>query len=113
LFFVQRWAQHAKWIAPLVAMAGLAVLYLFSPERYGFYPRCLFRELTGLDCPGCGSLRSVHHLLHGEIATAFLFNPLLYFLVPALLVCRRHLHRPAWLWSFAGIVLLFTVARNL
>jgi len=113
LLFVQRWAKHIKWITPLAAVTGLAVLYFWSPERYWFYPKCLFHELTGLDCPGCGSLRSVHHLLHGEIATALLLNPLLYFLVPALLICRRHLHKPAWLWSVVGTVLLFTVARNL
>jgi hypothetical protein len=112
---VQRWSEHVKWAAPLAiaAGAGLIVLYFWEPERYWIFPRCLFRELTGLDCPGCGSLRSVHYLLHGEIATAFRFNPLLYLLAPALFLCRRRLHKPAWLWSFVTLVILFTVARNL
>jgi hypothetical protein len=110
---VQRWPTYLKWLAPLAAAAALATLYFFSPEGYWLYPQCLFRQLTGFDCPGCGSLRSVHHLLHGEFTTAFRFNPFLYVLVPVLVICRHHLHKPAWLWSVAGAIALFTVARNL
>lgn len=110
---MQRWAQHLKWAAPLAAVVTLALIYAFPPTEYALYPQCLFRSLTGLACPGCGSLRSLHHFLHGNIATAFLLNPLLYVLAPALVVCRSRLHRPVWLWSFVGVIVLFTVARNL
>ena len=110
---VQHWPWHLKWVAPFAVLAALALLYFFPPAQYGFYPQCMFFNLTGLSCPGCGSLRSVHHLLHGEVATAFRFNPLLFMLVPALILFRRHLHKPAWLWSLVGVVLAFTVARNL
>jgi uncharacterized protein DUF2752 len=110
---VQRWPQHLKWIVPLAAVTALAVLYAFPPAQYAFYPQCVFRWATGFDCPGCGSLRSVHCLLHGEFAAAFRLNPLLYVLVPLLLICRHHLHKPAWVWSFTGVVLVFTILRNL
>lgn len=112
---VRHWPPHMNWIAPLAIILALAVavLYLFSPEQYAFYPQCMFLNLTGLSCPGCGSLRSMHHLLHGEFTTAFRFNPLLWVLVPGVILFRRHLHKPAWLWSLAGVTLIFTVARNL
>ena len=110
---MQRWSKHLKWVAPPAALAFLAALYFFSPEQYWVYPQCLFRQWTGLECAGCGSLRSVHRLLHGEFAAAFRFNPLLYFIVPVLAIWRRHLHKPAWLWSIAGALVLFTVWRNL
>ena len=42
--------------------------------------------LTGLKCPGCGSQRAIHHLLNGEIASAFIVHPLLVLAVPYLLV---------------------------
>lgn len=37
---------------------------------------CLFFNVTGLYCPGCGSGRAVSSLLHGEIKAAFSYNPL-------------------------------------
>lgn len=39
-------------------------------------PDCIFRELTGIPCLTCGSTRSVIHLSHGEIHSAFCMNPL-------------------------------------
>ena len=110
---MERWAPRLKWFAAIAVITALAVLYFFPFDGYWFYPQCLFHQLTGLDCPGCGSLRSVRCLLHGNFVRAFEYNPLLYFLALALLICRRHLHKPAWAWSFVGIVVVFTIARNL
>lgn len=110
---MERWAPWLKWLAPLGIFAALAVLYLFPAEVYPIYPRCFFHSLTGLDCPGCGSIRSVQCLLHGELAAAFRFNPLLYLILPALFLARRHLHKAPVLWSFAGVVAVFTIVRNL
>ena len=45
--------------------------------------KCLFRLLTGYDCPGCGSQRAFHALLHGRLAEAWGYNPYLFFAVPA------------------------------
>ena len=41
---------------------------------------CVFRELTGLYCPGCGSGRAVIALLHGRVGAAFRHNPLVFLL---------------------------------
>ena len=111
---MERWTPSwLKWIAPIVVIAALIILYFFPVDRYWFYPRCFFHQATGLDCPGCGGLRSVQCLLHGDFAAAFRFNPLLYLLIPALFVCRRHLNKPACAWSFVAAVVAFTIARNL
>jgi hypothetical protein len=59
-----------------------ALLYLFSPEATRWYPRCPFHCLTGLNCPGCGSLRALHAVLHGQVIEAFCFNPLLVVCLP-------------------------------
>ena len=65
----------------------LLVIYaLWDPSR-NLFPRCPFLALTGLECPGCGSQRAVHALLHGNISTAFGFNPLMIILLPYLAVC--------------------------
>lgn len=56
----------------------LAVLFVFDPATAGFYPPCLFRTFLGMQCPGCGSLRAAHQLLHGNLAAAWALNkPLL------------------------------------
>ncbi|MFI5180167.1 MAG: DUF2752 domain-containing protein [Thermoanaerobaculia bacterium] len=50
------------------------VLFLFDPAVYGFYPPCLFKTIFGAQCPGCGSLRAMHQLLHGNLAAAWALN---------------------------------------
>src|SRR4029453_6926401 len=37
---------------------------------------CLFKALTGLPCPACGSTRAVAHLAHADVAGALAMNPL-------------------------------------
>lgn len=36
---------------------------------------CLFKKLTGIPCPSCGSTRSVLSILNGDFAGALLWNP--------------------------------------
>jgi hypothetical protein len=105
----------------------VALLFFFAPEKYPFYPRCLFHALTGLECPGCGGLRAAHHLLHGEFTVALHYNPLLILLLPLMAggliarLARRVSGRapaspfdhPLWLWLFVAAVVAFGIARNL
>lgn len=51
---------------------------------------CLFQAFTGLYCPGCGTTRALHALVHGDVATAIAMNPLLFVLVPLLGVVLLH-----------------------
>lgn len=36
---------------------------------------CLFKQLTGLPCPGCGCTRAFMSLLHGNVRQALWYNP--------------------------------------
>lgn len=65
----------------LVALAALAFLFLVNPEESIIAPKCPYKMLTGLNCPGCGGQRAVHAFLHGEFRQGFLYNPIL---LPAL-----------------------------
>ena len=58
-----------------LGFAGVAVLYTFDPRNPGTYPICPFLGLTGFHCPGCGTLRALHQLLHGNIIDALGYNP--------------------------------------
>jgi uncharacterized protein DUF2752 len=114
--------------AMLVAgVAGLILLRVFDPTTSGIFPPCPIRYLTGLYCPGCGSLRAMHALLHGELARAWAMNPLMIVMLPfvtyglisaALLELRgKGLPKvvlPAkWIRAFCVVVVLYGVARNL
>lgn len=68
----------------MLAIIGVSVLYSFNPEISKFFPPCLFHYLTGFDCPGCGSQRAIHYLLHLQIKEAFFRNPLLVISIPYL-----------------------------
>lgn len=47
-----------------------------------FYFKCIFRTLTGFDCPTCGMQRSIIALFSGEINKAFWHNPYLTLMLP-------------------------------
>lgn len=67
----------------------IAVLYLFyrlDPESYVIFPKCPFLVATGLECPGCGTQRAVHHLLHLNIGKALKYNAFMVFAVPYVLL---------------------------
>ncbi len=66
-------------LAVLVGGLGVGLLGARPPA---WYPPCPFHLATGLFCPGCGSGRAVHALVHGEWARALGLNPLLVLLLP-------------------------------
>ncbi len=71
--------------------------------------------LTGLKCPGCGTARALHCLLHGEVAKAVAFNPILVLAFPllVLLLLFPGLARSAALcWGVFATMVLYMVVRN-
>ena len=77
-----RWKRMALGCSVPVATA-LACQVVYD----GVGPACIFRQLTGLYCPGCGSGRAISAVLHGHLLSALACNPLLFLLgIPALSV---------------------------
>jgi len=56
------------------AGAGFLYLYFVDPSTSHLAPSCLFTALFGVHCPGCGSLRALHALAHGDLNAALAFN---------------------------------------
>jgi hypothetical protein len=94
-------ASPTRDLRPVVwalASIGLVYLYLVAPSP-STTPPCPTRWLLGLPCPGCGSLRAVHHLLHLRFARAFALNPLATLALPFVavaLIRPRRPDRPDW-----------------
>ena len=125
-----------------LAVAGVTLLAagyvgLVDPNAPGHYPLCPTKALSGLDCPGCGGLRSVHSLLHGDVAGALDHNALVVLVVlPLALVLWARWFRREWrgpepegaddapvrapdpvaspqlLWALLALAVVFTVVRN-
>ena len=64
----------------LVAAASAAVctgIWLGDPTTpNGPIPVCPTKALLGIDCPGCGSMRMLYSLMHGDLSAAARFNAL-------------------------------------
>jgi len=120
-------SKRPVWLPAVIALTllGGAVLFLFNPANHGFYPSCLFYKTTGLLCPGCGTLRACHQLLHGHLLMALRCNLLVVLSIPLLTVLAlgylsmdrkdrpRVLVRPLWLWVALAVLVLFGVLRNI
>ena len=110
------WQALRSAIFISAAIAGAVILYRFDPTVARFYPHCLFHDLTGLQCPGCGTTRALHHLLHGDLAGAFRLNAFLFVAVPfagmATVSRRVVMHR--WTgWTVLVVTLTWWIVRNL
>jgi hypothetical protein len=110
----------------LTIFAASVYLFIFEPGKSGFFPLCPFRALTGLTCPGCGTTRCLHQLLHGNIIAAFKFNPLFFVALPFLFWALARftnsaivgrppatIHvNPRYVWSIVALIVSFWIFRN-
>lgn len=53
--------------------AGFLLLALIA-DQAGF-SICIFYNLTGLPCPGCGMTRAVHHILFADFVHSLQYHP--------------------------------------
>lgn len=115
----------------ILVLVAVLVYYFYINDpsnKENFYVACNFKSLTGLDCPGCGGQRSVHHLLHLEIVQALRYNAFFVLLIPYLLVLFYYEARKMFfgipkpmnfftsnkmLWIFLILLLVFGIVRNL
>lgn len=120
------------WAGPaataVVALAACTVAGIADPTRPGSgLPSCPFKAVTGWGCPGCGSTRMLHQLIHGDIASAARYNIVALLMLPfVVLMWVRWTQRslgyrtlPTWrpsgrtLWIGLALWLTFSVLRNL
>lgn len=70
--------------------AGAALVAVVDPGVPGHYPACPILAATGWYCPGCGGLRAVHALAHGDVAQALDRNALIVLALPVVLLAYLH-----------------------
>ncbi len=117
---------HARWRARVLGLflcVGLLVVYLADPATTGWYPVCPSRVFLHFYCPGCGTLRATHRLLHGDLSGALAMNPVLVLALPFLLhglwtsstgrAAPRWSTSPGAGWAILAALVGYTVLRNL
>lgn len=108
------------------ALAGVGYVAAVDPNAAGHYPTCPFLAVTGWYCPGCGALRAVHALAHGDLVTALERNPFTVLALGYVVLTwvfwlqrtatgrpSRGLAPPWVLYGVLGAILAFWVLRNL
>jgi len=109
----------------LAAGAGLLLYFFIEPKKDSIFPKCLFHEVTGFYCPGCGGQRSLHALLNGNFLLAIDYNILFILLLPFILYFMfvfitgkkysgsSFIYKPYFSLVIAIIVVSFWVLRNI
>lgn len=117
-------------IALLVTLFGgfFLIYFSYNPSENSFFIPCPFHYITGFFCPGCGSQRAVHLLLHGDVVGAFRFNPLMVLTLPVLIYgmtitianwifetkYRLMLfYSNLFIFGYFGLAILYWILRNL
>ena len=110
-------------------LLGVGMVYYFNnPAESWFFLKCPVNYVTGLSCPGCGSQRAIHELLHLNFKQAFAYNPLLIAAIPytALGIAfntetlktrypktRKFFYGQRALYVVLVVVILFFILRNI
>jgi hypothetical protein len=110
-----------------LALVFAGVLFLVDPAHCPLYPQCVFHRVTGWNCPGCGSLRAMHQLLHGHLLAALRDNVLLMVSLPVVaayalqqfsrwragLPVSFPVPGPRGILVLVGVLAVFTIVRNI
>lgn len=120
---MSRTRRLAIWAGVAAAIAG--IYFLVDPSRSAWLPQCAFFRMTGLQCPGCGSQRMIHALLHGDIRGAWDYNAFLLLLIPLIILIAlsemaprrcprlfRAIHSPVMLILLCCAIVGWTIYRN-
>lgn len=113
-------------LAVALVMA-VAMVSIFDPMDTWWMPQCAFHRLTGLECPGCGTLRGLYAVVHGDVAKGISYNYFSVFTAVLLVLlfyagfgksaCAQRLGRwlesPAFIVAIIVLIVAWTVVRNL
>jgi len=77
----------------LLTLPGKVGIYILLPLTLITIPTswlegrrsiCLFRNLFGIQCPGCGMVKAISSIFHGDFKRAFHYNKLIVIVFPLL-----------------------------
>ena len=120
--------RKAKVLKANIILLLILIIYYFINKITGLYIPCIFHEITGLKCPGCGITHLIFNLLNFKIADAFHDNPLVFIYLPFIAVYYFYMiylyiygkrdkiliKIPNFVWGIIiGITIAFGILRNI
>lgn len=121
--------KHLTLAVFALIFIGLGVVfYSFNPQNSIYFLKCPIYYFTGYLCPGCGSQRAIHELLHLNIKKAFEYNALFVTVTPYVILAivlntkplrnyfpktRKLFFNPQAILVLLGIAVVFSVYRNI
>ena len=76
-----------NWIFVVIILVVVGYYFLLNPyEQEYFFISCPFYQISGYQCPGCGSQRAFHELLHLRFFEAIKQNALFVMAIPYFLL---------------------------
>lgn len=126
-------SDATMWQVRLRKVAAYGMILLVAGFCYGIFVQktglavpCLFRQVTGFQCPGCGVTRMCVALLQLDFAKAFQSNQALFLLAPVMgIVFLKYLvdyiRNGTWklnqtqtyiLYVCIAVLVIFGIARN-
>ena len=74
--------KNKQYIFLIIVVILMAILLIHGKIAIA----CVFYEITGLYCPGCGITRSILSLIDGDIYQAFRYNPIIFIDIPLIMM---------------------------
>jgi hypothetical protein len=66
-------------------MVGIVFLILVPTSFFeSMHSICIFKNIMGIECPGCGMTRAVSSIFHGNFIDAFQYNKFVVIVFPLL-----------------------------
>ena len=109
-----------------ISIILILICYLLIAEHFNIYIFCPIYKFTHLYCPGCGITRMLISILHGNFYQAFRYNPLIFILLPFIIIYwiidtityikyKKNITKPLepYIWYvLIGIFVLYGILRN-
>lgn len=78
------------WMPGLLIIGVIALIIVPTSFFESTRTVCIFKNVFGTNCPGCGMTRAVSSVFHGDLAGAFRSNRLVAIVLPLLFyVCIK------------------------
>ena len=114
---------------PVAILVAGIFYYVVNPTTVSlFIPKCVWRLLTGTQCPACGSQRALNALVHGHLGQALSYNYFFILSIPYALVAvlvswynfghsldglKRLAFHPITLKAYVILFFAWWIARNI
>ncbi|MCQ4635942.1 DUF2752 domain-containing protein [Anaerovorax odorimutans] len=119
--------RAGKVLLILGSLTGAGLVFAYGATHWGWWLPCVFNQITGLKCPGCGVSRMCLAILRFDFSRAFSWNPAVFICLPFLAyllayLCVRYIRygdltmrrwQQTGCWIMVALLLIFGVFRNL